>query len=272
MKQNPVILAMISGLAGGVIAVAIVFSIPLIRAEETPKGQKAGDTSDLLRVRCLELVDSEGHVRARMSVDKNKDGEDASLAFLDGDLKQRVFVGMKGDVPTVSVQNATGKTHADLSINAEGESGLLIEDVESKYAVQSACSKDGAAIQLFDKNGQRLRLITSENFAIMQMYYENEKESIELGTTPEQASVMRFKNFEGQQCVYVGENDKITGLWLGHGGKTGFGLDVRSEGSQVYLNDQNEKARILGSVPKDGEPRFSIKDANEKNIWQAPSK
>jgi hypothetical protein len=121
LKANPrlfVIVSLVSGLVGGVLATFLLVGGPVI-AQPTP-----AEIPQVISAQEFRLVDTKGHIRAIL--DLSDDGQ-PYFQLKDEFDADRVWIGISSETG-LAVHDVDGKTRLVLSVDEEGKPSLVVRD------------------------------------------------------------------------------------------------------------------------------------------------
>ena len=121
VNANPrafIIVSLVSGLVGGVLATFLLIGSSVI-AQPT-----AAEIPPVITAQEFRLVDTKGHLRAILDL---SDGGQPYLQFKDESDTDRVWIGISSETG-LAVQEVDGKTRLVLSVDEEGKPSLVVRD------------------------------------------------------------------------------------------------------------------------------------------------
>ena len=121
VNVNPrafIIVSLVSGLVGGVLATFLLIGSSVI-AQPT-----AAEIPPVITAQEFRLVDTKGHLRAILDL---SDGGQPYLQFKDESDTDRVWIGISSETG-LAVQEVDGKTRLVLSVDEEGKPSLVVRD------------------------------------------------------------------------------------------------------------------------------------------------
>lgn len=121
VNANPralVIVSLVSGLVGGVLATFLLVGSSVI-AQPT-----AADIPPVITAEEFRLVDTKGHLRAILDL---SDQGQPYLQFIDESNTDRVWIGISSETG-LALQDVDGKTRLVLSVDEEGKPSLVVRD------------------------------------------------------------------------------------------------------------------------------------------------
>lgn len=225
-----VVVALISGLIGGVIAT----SSKVIRAEK------------------FELVDSQGRIQA--DINRGADGT-VGLGVYDKNGQPRSFLGVTGEgIATLAFADDKGQPHIKVGVAPDtGIALLAFSDASGKNLLQLVIKPDVyTGLVLSDKEGKkRAELALESDQPMLAFLDKNEKPRVGWSLDGEGTSLINFWDENGMSRI-------------------GLGIHLPENLTHLSFNDGDQKLRLTLGLGPDGKPRLAVIDENKKITWKAP--